>query len=102
MNRVGVAGNNMEMVGRGENVAPPTQTRERHVVAVKTFGAVTLCLLASYIPAFAVASQSLRVEFLFLYYINHLCNPFIYFSFNREFRQSVFAVVRRKCKPNCI
>ena len=94
MNRVGVAGNNMEMVGRGENVAPPTQTREKHVVAVKTFGAVTACLLISYGIGFVVAAQLLPLSFMYLYYINHICNPFIYFFVNQEFRSSVRRLYR--------
>ena len=69
MNRVGVTGNNMEMVGRGENVAPPTQTREKHVVAVKTFGAVTLCFLASYASAFIVRNGVLPLEAFYMYFL---------------------------------
>ena len=94
MNRVGVAGNNMEMVGRGENVAPPTQTREKHVVAVKTFGAVTACLLISYIPGYLAAAGIIPYPLILLFYLNHICNPFIYFFCNQEFRKSVVIVFK--------
>ena len=95
MNRVGVAANNVEMVGRGENVAPPTlQCREKHVAAVKTFGAVTACLLISYIPAYFAAGGAIPYPSIFLFYLNHLCNPFIYFVCNEEFRKSVISLLK--------
>ena len=95
MNRVGVAGNNMEMVGRGENVAPPTQTREKHVVAVKTLGKLTVFLLFSFTAPYLVQLDVVGFEFNILYYLNHICNPFVYFLFNRQFRQSLLDIVKR-------
>ena len=71
MNRVGVAGNNMEMVGRGENVAQVNQGRETNVVAVKTFASVTASLLLSYAFAFTVMRKVLPLPCMYLYYLNH-------------------------------
>ena len=65
------------------------QTHKKHVVAVKTFLTIWLCLLVSYLPGYFVTLGLLRREAIFLYFINHLCNPLIYFMFNNEFRKSV-------------
>ena len=68
--------------------------RKRHVVAVKTFGAVTLCFLASYASAFIVRNGVLPLSAFYMYFLNHICNPVIYFLFNREFRAKVRDLIR--------
>ena len=68
--------------------------RNRHVVAVKTFGAVTLCFLISYTAAYAVRSELLPLYADYLYFLNHICNPVIYILLNREFREKVRDLTR--------
>ena len=65
------------------------QTRKKHLVAVKTFLSIWVCLIVSYLPGYVVTLGLLHPAAIFLYFINHLCNPLIYFMFNKEFRRSV-------------
>ena len=61
-------------------------TRKKHVVAVKTFGAVSVCFLLSYAAAYSVANGISPYAFVYFYFLNHTCNPVIYLLLNREFR----------------
>ena len=68
--------------------------RKKHLVAVKTFGAVSLCFLISYVTGYTVAINLLPLEAAYVYFLNHICNPVIYFLFNREFREKVRDLMR--------
>ena len=68
--------------------------RKKHLVAVKTFGAVSLCFLISYVTGYIVAIKLLPLEAAYVYFLNHICNPVIYFLFNREFREKVRGLMR--------
>ena len=95
-NQVGPVGNQLEMVPRGECAPQPVMFKAKHVVAMKTFGMITVCLIVSYFIGFAVAIHLLPKPCVLLYYLNHISNPFIYLFFNSEFRSSVMSIVRRK------
>ena len=69
--------------------------RKKHVVAIKTFGAVSLCFLTSYITAYLVRNGFMPIYADFLYFLNHICNPVIYLFFNREFRAKAREIFRR-------
>ena len=69
-------------------------TRKKHMVAVKTFGAVSLCFLISYVMAYVTANRLIHPEVFYLYFLNHICNPVIYLLFNREFRAKVRELAR--------
>ena len=64
-------------------------TRKKHLIAVKTFGAVSLYFLISYFSAFMAANGVIPLAALYLYFLNHICNPVIYLFLNREFRGKV-------------
>ena len=68
-------------------------TRRKHVVAVKTFGAVSICFIISYSTVYVMGSRLLPTVVLYLYFLNHICNPVIYLLFNREFRANVRALI---------
>ena len=65
----------------------------KHLVAVKTFGAVSLCFLASYVTSFSVGTGLIPVAALYMYFLNHVCNPVIYFLINRDFREKIRGLV---------
>ena len=68
---------------------------KRHVVILKMFIAITACNILAF---GAVISVLLRITndnfFIYLYYINHINNPFIYLAFNKAFREDVKNMVK--------
>ena len=85
---IAVVGNPSGTTGENQ-VAGQNRTRRKHVVALKTFGAVFICFVASYVTLYIVGSDLVPIECGLLYFLNHICNPVIYFLFNQEFRQKV-------------
>ena len=87
-------------VEMGENSAEGagghTTSRKTHVIAVETFGAVSLCFLASYVIGYMTSFRLLPREANFLYFVNHFCNPVIYFLFNKDFRAKFEEIVKIK------
>ena len=61
----------------------------QHLRAVKMFCLITAFYLLGYVPFGFSKSGLVAREFEFLYFVNHLCNPFIYFIFNTPFRGQV-------------
>ena len=72
----------------------PTQFRRKHLVATKTFATISLCFVVCYVTAFLAAARLIPRSWFLLYFTNHICNPFIYIVFNREFRQNVRSLLR--------
>ena len=94
-NKVGVTPQSLEMgAQREEGLARQTATRKKHIVAVKTFIAVSLCYIISYVTAFTVGNKVVPIEVDYLYFLNHISNPVIYLAFNKEFRQEFRKIIR--------
>ena len=70
----------------------------QHMKAVKIFSLITAFYLLGYVPFGLALVDILPAEFGFLYYINHVCNPIIYFAINDQFRRDVIAVFKRCCR----
>ena len=71
-----------------------------HLTSVKTFFAITLLLILSYVP---VALDMLEVYDIrysgYSIFVNHVFNPLIYYVCNATFRQDVIEVVAKvKCR----
>ena len=71
----------------------------QHLTAVKMFSLITAFYLLGYVPFGLVASGLVPSEALFFYFVNHLCNPVIYFIFHARFRRDVIGLVNsiRQC-----
>ena len=67
----------------------------QHMKAVKIFSLITAFYLVGYVPFGLTITSVLRAEFGFLYYINHVCNPIIYFAINDQFRCDVICLLKR-------
>ena len=61
-------------------------SRRSHLVAVKMFLAITICCFVAYVDSFLVFFGIINWRFGTLYFLNHICNPYIYISLNRSFR----------------
>ena len=71
----------------------------QHMKAVKVFSLITAFYLLGYVPfGLTVITDDVPKEFGFLYYVNHVCNPIIYFAINDQFRRDVIAVFKRCCR----
>ena len=54
----------------------------QHLKAVKIFSLITAFYVLGYVPfGFAITGRIAK-EFVFLYYVNHICNPIIYVAVN--------------------
>ena len=85
----------VEMSRGGLATASQVGSRRKHVVAVKTFAIVTVCFVLGYAASFLAASGLIDDACNYLYFANHVCNPFIYVALNREFRRSFLALFKR-------
>ena len=66
--------------------AVTSQTNKRHVVAVKQLILVMLVYVSSFMPLMLILNISgTTIWILYLVYINHVANFFIYLAVNREF-----------------
>ena len=63
------------------------RVRRQHMNVVKVFLAVTFCSFFSYAIAMLVFFLILNWRFASLYFLNHVCNPYIYIALNRCFRK---------------
>ena len=74
------------------------KTTQYHVVVLKMFIAITACNI---LALGAVILLLLRITdedfFVYMYYLNHINNPFIYLAFNKLFRNEVIAMVKNMC-----
>ena len=70
----------------------------QHMKAVKMFSLITAFYLLGYVPfglsKAGVVSDKLKI----LYFINHICNPIIYFALNDKFRSDIIGLMKR-CFP---
>ena len=81
--------------GSVSGVVAHQNTRRKHVTAVRTFVSVSICFVISYVLGYASAIGIFQNAFLLIYLLNHICNPAIYIMFNREFRASVWRLLRK-------
>lgn len=67
-----------------------TDTRTKNLmITIKMFVSVTVVFIISFLPSYLIQYGILPIPrtFAFTYYLNHIANPIIYFSFNRTYRQ---------------
>ena len=93
-NRVASAGMGMEMSGMGSSSSHVASThsssaRKTHNIALKNFATTSIIFVVSYVFVFCPTMGYLSHSWLYLYFLNHICQPFIYFAFNSEFREHV-------------
>ena len=66
------------------------EKRARHVTTTKMFAAISLLFVLSYAPVLMViVNVSNNFHILYVYLINHVGNPIIYFVVNEHFRKDV-------------
>ena len=76
------------------------QRRGHHVKTLKIYVGVLVLYLATVIPVALLAANinSTHLWVAYVYYINNIGNPFIYYAFNDRFRDEVKAMFRsRSC-----
>ena len=68
--------------------AVTSQTNKRHVVAVKQLILVMLVYICSFVPLLLAVNVSWTSFWIvYLFFINHVANFFIYLAVNKEFRK---------------
>ena len=71
------------------------KTRARHVTTAKVFIAVVILFVLSYVPVLIVVLTGRYGSFArYIYMINHIGNPIIYYTFNECFRRDTNEFVR--------
>ena len=73
----------------------------RHVSTVKVFVGVTILFLMSYIPVIFRVLMVKALYLQYLYMINHIGNPIIYYALNKKLREDANAFGREwlgKCR----
>ena len=88
-----IVGNPTESTGNNMTT-DHSRNHKKHVVGLKIFGAISVFYVASYVTLYAVGTHLVPIECAFLYFLNHVCNPVIYYHFNQEFRQKVQEVLK--------
>ena len=74
--------------------AATTQTNRRHVVAVAQLIMITLVYVISFVPLTLEINDVGAINLIvYAYYINHVCNFFIYLAVNKEFRKEAHNLV---------
>ena len=68
--------------------AVTSQTNKRHMVAVKQLILIMLVYVSSFLPLFLILNvPGTSFWIMYLVYINHVANFFIYLAVNKEFRK---------------
>ena len=68
---------------------------KKHVTTLKTFIAIMVCYILSFGAAFFILLRLTDNFFVsYIYFINHINNPFLYLAFNKEFRKDVVTLMR--------
>ena len=75
--------------------AVTSQTNKRHVVAVKQLILVMLVYVISFVPPLLLILNvsGAIVWFVYLLYINHVANFFIYLAVNKDFRNETKTMI---------
>ena len=80
-----------------------SQANKRHVVAVKQLILIMLVYISSFLPSFLALNVSwISVWIVYLWFINHVANFFIYLAVNTEFRNEtklIMNVILKKVRP---
>ena len=83
--------------------AVTSQTNKRHMVAVKQLILIMLVYISSFLPSFLALNVSwISVWIVYLWFINHVANFFIYLAVNTEFRNEtkiIINVILKKVRP---
>ena len=69
--------------------------RNLHITTIKLVVAIVAIFLLSFIPTF-LASALRHFYLSYLYFFNHVANPFAYYVINRQFRHDVRALFARR------
>ena len=73
-----------------------SRNRARNLTTVKVFSAVLILYLASFLPPILVALDIISNFYVsYMYFLNHVGNPFCYYVINREFRKDVHELMRK-------
>ena len=83
--------------------AVTSQTNKRHVVAVKQLILILLMYVISFVPPLLILNASgISYWIVYLMYINHVANFFIYLALNTEFRNETKVAINillKKVRP---
>ena len=83
--------------------AVTSHANKRHVVAVKQLILIMLVYVISFSPALLILNvPGTSYWIMYLVYINHVANFFIYLAVNKEFRneiKSTFGVILKQVQP---
>ena len=72
--------------------------RAKHITAVKTFILITFLLLVSNVPSGLVGLGIVKIfPLTYFYFINHTCNPLVYITLSKTFRNDVKNIFRKLC-----
>ena len=94
----------MAMTSRHLKVLNEKQLRTtQHVKTLKLYVAVLTLYLASFIPLIIeMLTYGAGIGLIYLYYLNNVCNPLIYYIFISKFRRDVKALFKTcVCKTSC-
>ena len=71
------------------------KTRARHVTTAKVFTSVVILFVLSYVPIVTALLTAMYARLArYMYMINHIGNPLIYYTFNKSFRRDTNEFVR--------
>ena len=82
--------------------AVTSQTNKRHMVAVKQLILIMLVYVISFVPPVVVLNGTGTSWLVYLLYINHVANFFIYLAVNMEFRNEVkdmINIILKRVRP---
>ena len=68
----------------------------KHMTVLKTFFAIIICFIVTYGSAFVFLLSLTDNYFVsYVYFINHINNPFIYFAFSKGYRKDMIDLLGR-------
>ena len=79
-----------------------SKKQQLHISSVKTFIAITACGCLAFVPTIVVSWYfPAYIYWSYLYFVNHVNNPFIYVAFNRRFRSDAFSLASKLDCSGC-
>ena len=89
---------NRHTLRRNQPTRYQQMSHSKHITALKTFVAITLCFIVVYGSVFLIL---LRITdnsiVVYVPIINYINNPFIYMTFNKAFRKDMIKMLRNLC-----
>ena len=65
---------------------------KRHLVALQFCFTIVIIFIISYASLILKVTLKSTLPLQYVYALNHICNPFVYYMFNKNFRKDVSAM----------